>query len=292
MQSRRDGERRIHAHDAGIEVEFGNAFQAARWTFLDADAASFAVVDQNFVQAVRPLRTRDARLGTNQVTVVAGVTGAATEAAIRFFDRLLFRERLDHFVLRLCSGLGRQHFLLHAREVREVRHVHAIQIEDDVDRNGARLQFFSAHHFVEIECDALAVANRIDDHQRLAGAELHDIARGKEVRVAKAAELIDLDGAALVLEFGRQPVERRMLSDGDDDIVDGETCSAGASRSTLIGEALIAPANSPDAIAMLRPCRCRAPRSPRGRASTRRLLRACRADLPATPAFLWYCLRP
>ena len=103
--------------------------------------------------------------------------------------------------------------------MRKVRHVHAIQIEDDVDRNRARLQLFSAHNFVQIERDALAVANRVHHHQRLAGTNLSDVAGGEEVGVAKAAELIHLDGAALVLEFRGQPVERSTLSDGDDDIV-------------------------------------------------------------------------
>ena len=70
--------------------------------------------------------------------------------------------------------------------MREVRHVHAIQVEDDINRNRARLQFFSAHHFVEIERDALAIADGIDDHQWLAGTNLCDIARGEEVGIAEA----------------------------------------------------------------------------------------------------------
>ena len=145
MQSGRDGESRIHTHDSGIEVEFRNAFQTSCRTFFNAHAATFTVVNQNLVHAVRPLWTRDARLGTNQIAVVASVASTATEAPVGFLDGLLFSERLNHFVLRFCSGFGRQHFLLDAGEVREVRHVHAIQIEDDVDRNGARLQLFSAH---------------------------------------------------------------------------------------------------------------------------------------------------
>ena len=222
MQARRNGERGIHAHHAGIEVELRNAFQTTGRTFFNAHAAAFAVVDQNLVHAVRPLGTRDAGLGTNQIAVVASVAGTATEAAIGFLDRLLFRERLNHFVLRFRSGFRRQHFLLDAREMREVRHVHAIQVEDDVDRNRARLQFFSAHHFVEIERDALAIADGIDDHQRLTGTDLSDVAGGEEVGVAEAAELVHLDGASLVFEFGGQPVERRTLSDSDDDIVHGK----------------------------------------------------------------------
>ncbi len=41
--------------------------------------------------------------GTNQVTVVAGVASAATETASGLLDRLLFRKRLNHFVLRLLA---------------------------------------------------------------------------------------------------------------------------------------------------------------------------------------------
>ena len=142
MQPRRDCERRVHSHHAGVEVELGHALEAARRTFFDAHAAAFAVVDQNLVQAVRTLRPHDARLGTDQITVVAGVAGAAAEAAAGLLDRLLLRERLNHFLLRSAPAGGRQHRLLHAREVREVRHVHAVQIKENVDRNRARLQLF------------------------------------------------------------------------------------------------------------------------------------------------------
>ncbi len=44
----------------------------------------------------------------------------------------------------------------------------------------------------------------------------------KNVRVAEASEPVDLDRAALVLELVGQPGERRMLSDGDDHVVDRE----------------------------------------------------------------------
>src|SRR5208282_3513157 len=119
VQTRRDGERRIHAHYPGIEVQLRDALEAARRTFLDAHAATLAVIHQNFVQAVRTHIAHDARLGTNEVTVVARIAGAATEAAPGFLHRLLFRERLNHFVLRLAPRLRRQQRLLHAREVRE-----------------------------------------------------------------------------------------------------------------------------------------------------------------------------
>ena len=115
---------------------------------------------------------------------------------------------------------GGSNLLLHAREVREVSHVHAIQVEDYVDRNRAWLQGLSAHDFVEIEGDALAVADGVDDHQRLAGAKLHDVAGSEEVCVAETAELVDLDGATLGLEFLWQPVKRSTLANGDDHIVD------------------------------------------------------------------------
>ena len=90
VQSLRDRERRIHADDAGIEVEFGHALEAARWALFDTYSAAFAVIDENFVHPVGARWTGDARLGTNEVTVVACVAGSATEAATGFFDGLLF----------------------------------------------------------------------------------------------------------------------------------------------------------------------------------------------------------
>src|SRR5271170_5461248 len=101
MQAGRNGEGGVHAHHAGIEVEFGDAFKAACRALLDADAASFAVVDQNLIKAVRARGTGDAGLRTDQITVVAGIAGAATETAAGFLDGLLFGEWLNHFLLRL-----------------------------------------------------------------------------------------------------------------------------------------------------------------------------------------------
>ena len=156
-----------------------------------------------------------------------------------------------------------------------------VQIGDDVDRDHPRLQRLAAEHLVEIERDALAVADGVHHHQRLARSELHDVAGGEEVRVAETPEPIDLDRAALVLELVGQPVERGLLSDGDDHVVDGEALGRrlsidgdrrGVDRA---GEA------RRDAAAALRPCRCRARRSWPARASARRLPRACRADLRA-----------
>src|SRR5208337_60924 len=95
-------------------------------------------------------------------------------------------------------------------------------IEDDVDGNGARLQQFATHYFVEIEGDALAVTHRVHHHERLTHAQLHDIARRKKVRVTETSEAVNLDGAAIGLELVRQPLERRTLSDGNDDVIDVE----------------------------------------------------------------------
>src|SRR6202158_5527084 len=53
VQPLRDRERRIHPHHTRIEVQLGHAFEAARRTLLDADAAAFAVIDQDLVKAVR-----------------------------------------------------------------------------------------------------------------------------------------------------------------------------------------------------------------------------------------------
>ena len=50
------------------------------------------------------------------------------------------------------------------------------------------LQRLAAQDLVDVERDALAVADRVDDHQRLTGAELHDVAGGEELRVAEPAE--------------------------------------------------------------------------------------------------------
>src|SRR5260370_12292889 len=135
VQPRRDGERRVHAHYASIEVEFGHTLEAARRALLDAHAATFAVVDQNLIESVRTRRTHAARLRTDQITVVTGVARAATETAASLLDPLLFRARLTHFLLRLATACRRQHCLPHARQLREIRHVHTVQIHDDVDSN-------------------------------------------------------------------------------------------------------------------------------------------------------------
>src|ERR1700736_3677420 len=135
VQSGGNGECRIHAHHAGIEVQFGHAFQASCRTLLDAYSAAFTVIDQNFVKTVGTHRAHDAWLRTYQIAVIAGVTGAAAETAAGFFDRLLFRVCLNHFILCLAPGCGRQQGLLDTGEVREIRHVHAVQIHDNVDWN-------------------------------------------------------------------------------------------------------------------------------------------------------------
>src|SRR5438270_6288372 len=81
VQTLRDGERRVHAHDAGVEIELGYALETAGRAFLDADAAAFAVVHENLVEAVRAIEPHDARLGAHEIAVVARVAGAAAEAA-------------------------------------------------------------------------------------------------------------------------------------------------------------------------------------------------------------------
>src|SRR5580693_8646773 len=84
VKSRRNCERSIHSHDAGVEVEFGDTFEAACRTFFDTHPAAFAIVDQDLVEAIRAFGTRDAGLRTNQITIIASVTGAATETAAGF----------------------------------------------------------------------------------------------------------------------------------------------------------------------------------------------------------------
>jgi len=46
----------------------------------------------------------------------------------------------------------------------------------------------------------------VHDHQRLTGAELHDVAGGEELRLAQPPESIDLDRAAFVLKLVRQTI--------------------------------------------------------------------------------------
>src|SRR5208337_3948360 len=229
VQPRRDGECRVHSHDAGIEVEFGHALEAARGTLLDAHAATLAVVDQNLIETVRTRRTHDAWLGADQITVVAGVAGAATETAAGLLDHLFFREPLNHFLLRFASAYRRQQRLPDTGEVREIRHVHAVQIHDDVDGDFPRLQRLPAQYLVQIECDALPVANRIHHHQRLTRTQLHNVACRKKVRVAETPEAVNLDGATLALELVGQPTERGPLSHSDDHVVDSETLGWGFS---------------------------------------------------------------
>ena len=57
---------------------------------LDADAASFAVVHEDLVEPVRAIEPDDARLRADQIAVVAGIAGAAAEAAVGLVDRLFF----------------------------------------------------------------------------------------------------------------------------------------------------------------------------------------------------------
>src|SRR5580658_9527086 len=107
MQAGRDGEGGIHAYYSGIEIEFGHAFEAARGTLFNADTASFAIVHENLVETVRPCRTDNAGLRTDEITVVTRVAGAATETPAGLLDRLLFREGPNHFLLRLApAGRG------------------------------------------------------------------------------------------------------------------------------------------------------------------------------------------
>src|SRR6201987_1800677 len=190
MQSRRNRECSVHSDDARIEVELGYAFQAARWALLDTHAATLAVIDENLIQTVRTNVAHDARLRTNEVAIIASIAGAAAETAARLFDGLLFRISLNHLILRLFPSLRRQQFLLDAREVREVGHVHAVQIEDHIDRNLPRFERHSAQHLIQIESYSLPVANRVDHHQRLARTYLRDIPCRKEVRIAEPAKAV------------------------------------------------------------------------------------------------------
>src|SRR5580693_9442519 len=100
---------RIHADDTRVEVQLRYALQATGRAFFNADAAAFAVIHEDFVEAVGTIGARNARLGAHEITVVASVAGAATEAAAGFFDGLFFGERQDYFVLRFFAAGGIQH---------------------------------------------------------------------------------------------------------------------------------------------------------------------------------------
>src|SRR5271156_2027384 len=102
VESRGDGERGIHSDYACVEIKLGHALETPGGTFLNAYAAAFTVIDENLVEAVRTDVTHNAGLGTNQITIVAGVAGTAAEAAAGFFDRLFFRVRLDDLLLRFA----------------------------------------------------------------------------------------------------------------------------------------------------------------------------------------------
>src|SRR5260370_23942782 len=135
MQALRNSEGSIHSNHAAIEVQLWHAFKAACGTFLDADTAALAVVDQNLIEAVRTRGAHDARLGTHEIAVVAGIAGTATETAAGFLDRLLFRVGENHFVLRFAPAHRPDHGVLDARDVGYIRHGPAMTScdRDDVD---------------------------------------------------------------------------------------------------------------------------------------------------------------
>src|ERR1700733_874073 len=146
MQSWRNRESRVHSNHSRIEVEFGHAFEAPGRALFDTYAAAFAIVHKDLVKPVRTRRTHDARLRADEITIIASVAGAATEAAACFQDGLLFAICLNNFLFRRFAERGREHVLLDAWEVREIGHVHAVQIDDDVYGNRARLERNVAQH--------------------------------------------------------------------------------------------------------------------------------------------------
>src|SRR3984893_154531 len=145
-----DRECRIHADDARVEVQLGHALQATGRAFFNADAAAFAVVHEDFVEAVGTIGAHDEWLGTHEIAVVAGGAGAATEAAAGFLDGLFFGERQDYLLLRFFAAGGIQHVLLDPWKVGEVGSVHAVAIQDDIDGGFARLKRFAAQSLVQI----------------------------------------------------------------------------------------------------------------------------------------------
>jgi len=94
----------------------------------------------------------------------------------------------------------------------------------------------SVEHLVQIECDALPIANGIHHHQRLTHTKLHDIACRENVRVAETSKLVNLNRAALGLELVRQPTKRRRCPTAMITLSTAKR-SALASRSMTIGEA-------------------------------------------------------
>src|SRR5580700_7175813 len=90
-----NSKRRVHSNDAAIKVQLGHALKTPRRAFLDTHTAAFAVVDQDFIETIRTIGSRNARLGTNQITIVASVASAAAETPAGFRDRLLLAICLD-----------------------------------------------------------------------------------------------------------------------------------------------------------------------------------------------------
>src|SRR5258708_18927618 len=104
VQAGGNRECRIHADDARVEIQFGHALQATGRAFFNAYAAAFAVIHKDFIEAVRTIGARNARLRAYEIAVVASVAGAATEAAAGFSGGLFFCQPHDYLVLRRFSA--------------------------------------------------------------------------------------------------------------------------------------------------------------------------------------------
>src|SRR4029450_492529 len=111
-----------------MQVQFGDALEAACRTLLDTHAATLAVVDQNLVEAVRPIEANDARFRTHEVAVVAGIARSAAETTIGLLDGLLLAIRLNDLVLRLAPTRRRKQGLGAGREMRKGGQVQPIEV--------------------------------------------------------------------------------------------------------------------------------------------------------------------
>jgi len=174
--------------------------------FFDAHAGQpLQVVDQNFVESVRPLGpARCTGSGTDQgnscrkaLQVPQLKQRLASSTACSFGECLKsLRPAFSSWVL-----VGQAFPAGRAGKWREVRSMFMrFRSKMDIDWNGARpASFSSAHDFIQIERKARFAHRQtaIDDHERLTGTDLSYIApRRRSWCPQGRAEFVHLDGAA------------------------------------------------------------------------------------------------
>jgi hypothetical protein len=91
-------------------------------------------------------------------------------------------------------------------------------------------RWLAAHHLVQIEGDALAVAHRVHHHERLTHEPSWTISPAAKKFVSpRRPNLSILMVPRSVLNFVRQPFDRCALSDSDDHVVNMKTLGLGLS---------------------------------------------------------------